>query len=497
MGVSSRDLAILALLLVLALARPLAAPPIILHGEAREGLVVQDIVVRGRWILPVRNGALPSKPPCYHWIAAIGARAFGLSDVTVRLPSALAAGVMTVATFMVGGALAGRRGAWLGVGALWGMGSFWMAAGQARVDMMFSACITTALAAFLLWYRDGGRWARALCYLGTVLAVLTKGPAGAVLVGLVLFAFLASERQARRLRDLWSWPLTGASLVVAVGWYAAAAYVGGREFLTIQILHENLDRFVGHGEFAPHRWRTPFRMELAFAGHLLPWSLALVWYARRWLAGEQTDAATRFLHVWWIVTLAFFTVAAGKRGIYLLPLYPAVALLAARALAALPPRVAVTRIALAVAVFDVTLIALTQAARERREERESLVEFAHRVGELVPAGVALRAAGLPVTDVWVLAYRLGRPIAHARLRCNARELYFVPAERAEGHTRLVVSSRRRGGNVALVRCEPSGQPGEEVEQRGVEPYRLTQIDDVPGALDDDQAGAGESGRERP
>ena len=41
-------------------------------------------------MLPLRNGAIPSKPPLFHWIAASVASVTGLSDAAVRAPSAIA-----------------------------------------------------------------------------------------------------------------------------------------------------------------------------------------------------------------------------------------------------------------------------------------------------------------------------------------------------------------------------------------------------------------------
>src|SRR6185436_4916755 len=74
------DALALVLLLALLLAWPLATPPIGHHAEAREGLVVQDILAHGHWILPRRNGELPSKPPLFHWIAAGIAHVAGAGD---------------------------------------------------------------------------------------------------------------------------------------------------------------------------------------------------------------------------------------------------------------------------------------------------------------------------------------------------------------------------------------------------------------------------------
>jgi len=44
--------------------------------EPREALVVWEINHSGSWILPLRNGnEIPSKPPLYHWLAALVSQA--------------------------------------------------------------------------------------------------------------------------------------------------------------------------------------------------------------------------------------------------------------------------------------------------------------------------------------------------------------------------------------------------------------------------------------
>ncbi len=191
------------------IAHLLFAPPIWNRGEAREGLVVQGIVHNHEWILPFRNGELPSKPPLFHWIAATGALILGDSDFSTRLPSAIGAAVMVMVTFVLGRAMGGRLTGWLAVGALLGMYDFWHAAGQARVDMVFSACVTAAIAGFYFWYPDGSDRARTTCYLATIGAVLAKGPLGIALVGLVILSFLVVEKQPRFLWTFWSWPRVG------------------------------------------------------------------------------------------------------------------------------------------------------------------------------------------------------------------------------------------------------------------------------------------------
>lgn len=457
------------------LAWPLVSPPIWAHGEAREGLVVRDIIREGRWILPRRMGELPSKPPLFHWVAAGVAHVAGLSDATVRFPSALAASMMAGTTFIAGWLVGGRATAWLGVAALLGLLEFWRAASEARVDMVFAACIAIALTGFLAWYRAtaAGRPAkgpRAVAYLATAAAVLTKGPAGAVLPALVIVGFLVASREARQLRRFWSWPLAGLVLLIDGGWYAFAIRNGGREFVALQLLHENLDRFVGEGGF--HRTVTPwllrhsaFRMEVELATEFFPWNLVLVGAALRWWHGEREGPAGRFLHAWWIVVLLFFSVAAGKRTVYLLPLAPAIALLAACALtrwlagaAAGEARAGRRGVALGTVLAGaVVAVALAnQGIRFYHQGRHSLAAFASEVERLVPPTCPLEAtAGVPEGDRLVLAYRLGRDVGRVRSPASRGNLLLVPAARVDEMARdgfgLVAEDLRPRVGLALVR----------------------------------------------
>ncbi len=489
------DATLLTAMLAAALVWPLRSPPVSRHGEAREGLVVQDIVRNGRWVLPRRNGELPSKPPLYHWIAASAASAFGSSDVTVRLPSALAAAAMLLATFWFALHTTGRTSAWLAAGALLGMYRFWISATEARVDMLFAACVAGTLIAFFAWYRRRGAPARAACYLIAAAAVLAKGPAGVALPAVVIVGFVLRERwrgagARASLAALWSWRLVVLAGAIDVGWYALAYRAGGHEFLALQLVRENADRFLGHGVFGMHGGRSSLAMVHALATDLLPWNLVLAWAAVGWWRGAREDEAGRFLHLWWIAILAFFTLAYGKRSVYLLPLYPAVALLFGRAVAAelasgdrqrlfgrwhvpaairarFPAHPVLGAVAVAVVTFDVGLLAIGQLAREHGARRRSLVSFAREVAALVPPDAPLFAVPeLSGSDLQLLAYRLARPVE--RRACGAplcadgtasasatRAVYYlVPAAPAPpaGDATVLLTSRRRGPNVVLLRA---------------------------------------------
>ena len=471
----SRHNALDAMVLILGLGSLLAwqlvTPPVWHHGEAREGLVVQDIVQNGHWILPRRNGELPSKPPFFHWQAAVAMRLFGSSDAMLRLPSAVAALATALATYVLGVELGGLLTGRLAVGALLGMVPFWVSAGEARVDMVFAAAITVALAGFYVWDRHGMPWARALCYAGGAAAVLAKGPAGAAIPVLVVVTFLAADGRLERLRELFDLRWLLAALVADVAWYALAAADGGSAFLHLQLFHENIERFVGSDAFHRSGRGASGRMIVVLLASLLPWSLALLASAvRRW-RGTRLAVGERFVHAWWLVVLALFTVAAGKRAVYILPACPAVALVAGWTLARLveeraplggnartvvAPRSAAKLMVLALLLFDLAAVVALQTVRAKHARRASLSGFAETVQSTVPAGAPLFAAeGLQRNELLVLAYRTRRPIPRQDAGLVAGAYYLVPdadtgAPEWSDATVLAKSARRRGPNVALM-----------------------------------------------
>ena len=78
--------------------------------EPREALVVWEINHSGNWILPMRNGnEIPSKPPLYHWLAALVSQAVNeLDEFTVRFPSAFFGTAGVLLTYFAGASLWGR-----------------------------------------------------------------------------------------------------------------------------------------------------------------------------------------------------------------------------------------------------------------------------------------------------------------------------------------------------------------------------------------------------
>ena len=491
--IESRDKIFLALVLVFFAAWTYLLPPIWNHGEAREGLVARSIVEDHQWILPYRNGEVPSKPPLFHWIAAALAHLFGLSDFTLRLASAIGAEVMAVATFILGAAIGGRQTAWLAVGALLGMYQFWGSATEARVDMVFAACVTVSIAGFFFWRRDGRASARVVSYLAAACAVLAKGPVGAALPGVVILGFLAMERRLDLLWKFISWPLIALALSIDLGWYALAYGVAGGEFIERQIIQENMDRLLGTHGFESNK--TALSMLGWIPTRTFPWNLALVWVLVRQLRGERQDrmdSTGRFLVVWWAAITAFFFLVNIKRSIYLLPTYPAVALLAARAIAAAAANAKTSRpesmgkfsrwlqsafstprrAVITMALVDLALILPNPVIWKRMISYQDTLSFVNQVGAIVPKSAPLFAGQqLRESDLLIIAYRLQRTIERKPIACAAPNEYFLsrlkPTDFDKVETRLLAASEENNAGLAIV-LSPSGKPCPKKKERARE-----------------------------
>jgi 4-amino-4-deoxy-L-arabinose transferase-like glycosyltransferase len=331
------------------------------RGEPREGLVVREMLADGAWLVPARPEGEPArKPPLYYWLAAA---ALGVAperpEMALRLPSALGATAAVAGTWGVARAAFGAA-AGLPAALVLATAFEWVrAATSARVDMTLAAALAALLAGWTLALARGGRGWLVLAAAGTTLGVLAKGPVAVVLPGLTAAVLLAARRQAgdsRRLRPL---TVLGLAAAVAAIWYVAAFLRLGPHFLDV-VARENWFRFLdAEGARTGHAHAAGYLLALALVG-VLPWT-PLLPLAAAPLATRPRPAAAALALAWIATGLVFFSLAAAKRSVYLLPLFPALALLLGAGVAAPPVDGRAARLAAAGARLYAPALALLAA----------------------------------------------------------------------------------------------------------------------------------------
>jgi len=294
------------------------------------GQVAKAMIESGDWIVPRRNGDVwIDYPPFLYWAAGVSSYALGgISSFSLRLPSALAAILLGLATCAaVSHWFSRRAGLWAGVILLTCVQFVYNAVGF-RPDMLFAAAIGCGTLLYAAGAGARPRWAyRVAGFACLGLAVLVKGPLGLLLPGLVLTLWHASRREWRRLLELA--PLALVAVAVAIPWYVACANAMGPEAMWQDVYAQNFERFAEGIRYQGHIRPFPYYLVNLWAD-LAPWSVllpfAVVWIVRRGLWRRREVQ----LALWWAATwLVFLTLAATKRQLYLLPSYPAFALLLA------------------------------------------------------------------------------------------------------------------------------------------------------------------------
>ena len=292
----------------------------------------------GLVVLHLNGEVYTQKPPLYYWLAAAaGAPAGRVSELAARLPSALAGILVAWLTLHLGTRMLGSGTGVLGAAILVTVYSFSHLARRVQFDVLLTAFELAALTSF--WWLDRGlgrpRLHQALLHVTLGLAVLTKGPVGFLIPVLTIVAFLLWERRPRDLAR--AFPLWGLALSLGPGllWIAAATALAPAGFASTAVGEIVFGRF-----FAGTSHARPFHYYLwNFPQEFLPWTLA--WPAvfavgRRQIfvpgGDESARRAWRFLLAGIGVSLVFFSLSGGKRGLYQLPIFPATALLTADAL---------------------------------------------------------------------------------------------------------------------------------------------------------------------
>jgi len=289
--------------------------------------VARAMFLSGDWVSPRRMGEIwVDYPPMIYWIGTISSHVFGgMSAFSLRLPNALAAITTILLTASVARSWFGENaGLWAGLSLLTFL-LFVYEGNSSRPDVMFTLTIAAGMFSYASGTGGSGNsLKRMLAFVFFGLAMLSKGPLGLLLPGLVLVIWLGLQRDWRRILELA--PLALIALLVYGAWYLANAQAMGWENMFAEFYAQNFERFLtsenrGHGQPWYYYIRN-FWLDFSPWSWLFPPAAWWIYRSEKW-----REPKIQLALLWFVIFLAFLSLAATKRQLYLLPAFPAVALL--------------------------------------------------------------------------------------------------------------------------------------------------------------------------
>jgi 4-amino-4-deoxy-L-arabinose transferase len=316
---------------------PLGVRPLISQDETRYAEISREMIETGDWVVPRLNGVRYfEKPVLGYWLTAASIMVFGENAFAVRFPSALAVGMTAMMlVFMIRRFSGDRQAAFYAASVflttmlVFSVGTFCV------LDSMFSAFVTAGMTSFFYAYSAGAETRKKILYLlifGVFagVAFLTKGFLAFVLPAVIIGPFLLWERKIKELAILPWLPLLTA-IGVILPW---ALLIHSREpdFWNYFFWTENIHRFAS--EDAQHK--EPFLYYILWLpAAVFPWTFQLPEVIQGLNKNHFKTPLIRYAVCWAVFPLLFFSASEGKLLTYILPCFPAVAVLAATGLNAI------------------------------------------------------------------------------------------------------------------------------------------------------------------
>lgn len=319
--------------------------------EGRYSEIAREMIETGNWVVP-HFWYLPhlDKPPLTYWLVAISMKLFGQNEWAARLPLALAGMSGVGAVWLLGSSIGGRRvGFWSSLILQTSLLYFVMAR-MLTTDMFLTQF--TAWAVYFLWRswqsltsdlrpRTSDFWLWHLAgWAAIALGFLTKGPVALVIPLVALTALVVYRWKSFAAKKLLLGGLTAGLalfLVLVLPWFLAV----------FRRVPESFD-YMTFGQAAGHLLGTTIKNRKGglfyffgiLAVGLLPWTFLLGWLWRRVPPAPTADVGVRvpvvlqkdawvLLNVWVIFTFTLFSFSQAKLPAYILPVFPALAVMLA------------------------------------------------------------------------------------------------------------------------------------------------------------------------
>lgn len=277
------------------------------------------------WISPmIYDHVWYDKPPLTYWALMITYKLFGISDFTSRIPNTLVAGASVALMYHIiyrisKNTFASVLCAILLMSTL----QFWYIS-HAIITDGFLLLFTLAIFGYsYLAFTNNDKSAMVKAYIAAALAVITKGPIGIILPGLILLIYVCARYIVHRKDE--SYQLSKdikllfnplgllAFIAIASPWYIAMYSIHGEQFISGFLGLHNVDRALisEHPKFIV--W---YYYLLIVPLSLLPWTPVIVYHLKDLNWKDDFDLLGI---IWFIVIVLFYSLVATKYLTYTLP----------------------------------------------------------------------------------------------------------------------------------------------------------------------------------
>ncbi|HEX8235045.1 MAG TPA: glycosyltransferase family 39 protein [Abditibacteriaceae bacterium] len=345
---SRRSIIVLCSLLMLAAVQffiGLGGLPLLGPDEPRYAEVAREMFASGNYVSPFLCGHLWfEKPALLYWLQAAAYHVFGVSEFAARFPSALAAlATLLFVYFALRRAVSWRMGL-LAALVLATSVAWWGFARGATTDMVLAATISVAvlsgylatlatetvstatLAAETVAVERQRRTFLLLCAASTGLAMLAKGLVGIVFVVLILGIYAVVTRRRLIQRPGEALGMAAVFLLVMALWYVPVTLAHGQEFIDEFFINHHFKRYLTNDYNHP---QPVYYYLFVSAVGAMPWTFFLLPAISRLRTLQprrnEHDALLALAWIWVAVPLLFFSFSTSKLPGYILPIFPALA----------------------------------------------------------------------------------------------------------------------------------------------------------------------------
>ncbi len=297
--------------------------------EPRYAEVARETAVEGNWVIPhLNNRVYYEKPPVFYNIIAVAGLMAGEFSVTVvRLPVIIIS-VLLIAFFT--NFIIQKTNFYIGI--LSGIilattGQFFWLAMRINLDIPLVFC--TTISALIFFHHIDSfysyKWSTLIAFFLIGLGAIIKSPIS-ILPLLVALIYAFTEKKTKKLKEIpWFFAFV-VMLIPAAVWLYFAYREAGFTYIQTSVL----DQLVGYSTGSQGHPQPFYYYLLNFPVLALPWSIFLIpafYYYNK--LKTKVPNLVKFSMLWFIIVFIIFSFVGSKRGVYLLQIYPASAIIIA------------------------------------------------------------------------------------------------------------------------------------------------------------------------